>query len=135
MLQPSSNIRSRRQRAFTLIEVIVSLAVLALSLGVLYQSFGWSVRRTAALSKEEAAWLAAQSLLAEVRARPVLQADTSEGEWSLDLRWQTRVDAQTSAVDPQSPLQPFAVTVEVRWGRRDSQHLRLQSVEIGRVRT
>lgn len=123
-----------RQRGFTLIEVVVSLAILALSLGVLYQSFGWSVRRTAALSNEEAAWLAAQSLLAEVRARPILAAGASEGEWAGALRWQARVDNQAGAVDSASPLQPFSVMIEVRWGEREAQRVRLQSVEIGRVR-
>jgi general secretion pathway protein I len=127
--------RTRQHRGFTLIEVMVSLAILALSLGVLYQSFGWSMRRTAVLSKQEAAWLAAQSLLAEVRARPMLQPGTNEGESPPGLRWQTRVDPQTSTVDPTSPIQPFAVSVEVRWGTRDAQRVRLESVEIGRVRT
>jgi prepilin-type N-terminal cleavage/methylation domain-containing protein len=121
-------------RGFTLIEVVVSLAILALSLGVLYQSFGWSGRSTAKLVSEEAAWLAAQSLLAEIRARPTLARGTSEGEWP-GLRWQTRIDEHGSSVDSESPLQPFAVTIEVRWGQRTSQRLRLQSVEIGRGRT
>jgi general secretion pathway protein I len=135
MFRSFTKVRRHRQRGFTLIEVVVALAILSLSLGVLYQSFGWSMRRTAALSNQEAAWLAAQSLLAEVRARSTLQAGTNVGEWPRGLHWTTRVAARPATVDPESPLQPFAVTIEVRWGARDSQRVRLQSVEIGRVRT
>lgn len=135
MFPSSFKVPSLRQRGFTLIEVVVSLAILALSLGVVYQSFGWSVRWTAALSREEAAWLTAQSILAEVRARPTLEPGSTEGELSRGLSWYTRVDAREGTVDSQSPLQPFAVTVEVRWGLRESQRVRLQSIEIGRVRT
>lgn len=124
-----------RARGFTLIEVVVALAILALSLGVLYQSFGWSARRTAVLADNEAAWLAAQSLLAEIRMRPRLEIGVSEGEWSGGLRWSARIESQESAVDPASPLQPFGVTIEVRWGERDSQLVRLQSVELGKVGT
>lgn len=135
MAPASRSSRMHPQRGFTLIEVVVSLAILALSLGVLYESFGWSGRSTARLMSEEAAWLTAQSLLAEIRARPTLAQGTSEGEWSEGLRWQARIDEHGSSVDSDSPLQPFALTIEVHWGPRPSQRLRLQSVEIGRVRT
>lgn len=131
----TSYVRRRSYSGFTLVEVVVSLAILALSLGVLYQSFGWSARRTASLARSEAAWLVAQSLLSEIRARPTLQVGSNEGEWPGGMRWMTSVDAYDGAVDQTRPLQPFAVTIEVRWGERSSQRVQLQSVELGRGRT
>lgn len=118
---------------FTLIEVVVALAILALSLGVLYESFGWSLRRTATLERRQEAWLTAQSLLAEVRARPNLSAGTDEGDAGGGLRWTSQISRRKAAIDPASPLQPFDVTIEVTWGTRTTQKVRLQSVELGRV--
>lgn len=135
MMRPMFHSDRRSSAGFTLVEVVVSLAILALSLGVLYQSFGWSARRTAALANSEAAWLAAQSLLAEVRTRPTLQPGTNEGEWPNGLRWTTQVDRYDANNGTTSLMQPFAVTIDVRWGQRPAQHVRLQSVELGRGRT
>lgn len=127
--------RRRSSAGFTLVETVVALAILALSLGVLYQSFGWSTRRTAALANNEAAWLAAQSLLAEIRSRPTLQPGTTDGEWPNGLRWITQVDTYGAATSTTRLIQPYAVTIDVRWGERPAQRVRLQSVELGRVRT
>jgi general secretion pathway protein I len=135
MMRKSFHISRRLQAGFTLVEVVVALAILALSLGVLYQSFGWSARRTASLANTEAAWLAAQSLLAEIRAKPTLQPGTNDGEWPGGLRWTTQVDPHGVAADMSGRVQPVAVTIHVRWGERASQQVRLQSVELARVRT
>jgi general secretion pathway protein I len=123
----------RRQSGFTLIEVVVSLAILALSLGVLYQTFGWSLRRTAAVERAEAAWLTAQSLLAEIRTRSVLRVGSTQGALPDGLQWAARIDAHQAAVDGNKRLQPFAVTIDVSWGQRPSQRVRLQSIELGRT--
>jgi general secretion pathway protein I len=134
-MRKSFHIGRGLQAGFTLVEVVVSLAILALSLGVLYQSFGWSARRTASLANAEVAWLAAQSLLAEIRARSTLQPGTNNGEWPGGLRWTTQVDPYVLAADTMRPIQPFTVTIDVRWGERASRRVRLQSVELARVRT
>lgn len=118
---------------FTLIEVVVALAIMALSLGVLYESFGWSLRRTATLERRQEAWLTAQSLLAELRAQRTLSIGTADGEAQGGLRWTSRISARPAAIDPANSLQPFDVTIEVSWGTRAAQKIRLQSVEVGRV--
>lgn len=125
----------RRHSGFTLIEAVVALAILALTLGVVYESFGWSLRRTAGVEKREAAWLTAQSVLATIRGRPVLQIGSERGEVPGGLQWQANIARHNVAIDPQSPVQPFEVTIDVLWGSNEAQRITLRSIETGRATT
>jgi general secretion pathway protein I len=118
---------------FTLIEAVVALAILALTLGVVYESFGWSLHRTAAVEKRELAWLTAQSVLATVRGRSVLQVGSERGESTDGLTWEAQIAGYKAAIDPLSPIQPFEVTIDVSWGGDTSQRVTLRSVETSRA--
>lgn len=123
----------KRQSGFTLIESVVALAILALTLGVVYESFGWSLRRTTGVQKREVAWLTAQSLLASIRGRAVLQEGSERGGAVNGLKWETRVVPAAAAIDPQSPIKPFEVTIDVSWGVNQAQRITLRSIETSRV--
>lgn len=56
------------RRGFTLLEVLIALAILSLALGALYQGYALSLRQEAVAEREEAATALAQSLLARVGA-------------------------------------------------------------------
>lgn len=111
---------------FTLIETVVALAILALVAGVAYESFGWSLRRTAALEKRETAWLIAQSLLADVRGRHTLRIGTERGK-AAGLDWEARITQY------ERPIEAAEVTIDVRWGEGRARHITLRSVETGKV--
>jgi len=55
--------RRKRQRGFTLIEIIVALAILAVALGALFQAFSTGLRATTVTDRQAAAVMLAQSLL------------------------------------------------------------------------
>lgn len=122
-----------KKNGFTLIEVVVALAVLALSLGALYESFGWSLRRTAALERREGAWLTAQSLLAEIRGRPQLRPGTEPGESTGGLKWVSHIAQHDASSIVQGSLAVFDVTIEVSWGGGSGHSIRLQSMELSRT--
>jgi prepilin-type N-terminal cleavage/methylation domain-containing protein len=111
---------------FTLVETVVALAILALVAGVVYESFGWSLRRTAAVEKREVAWLVAQSVLADIRGRNTLQIGTERGE-AVGLDWEARIE------NYKSPIDAVEVAIDVRWGEGPARHITLRSVEMAKV--
>jgi len=107
------------ERGFTLLEVLVALAILGVSLAAVYQAFGTGLRndRQARLYEEEVA-------LAEMRMAQVgTELPATAGRWSGeegDLRWTLLVqpaEDEPLQVQP-SLLRLMAVTVEVSWPQR-----------------
>lgn len=111
----------------------MSLAILALSLGVLYESFGASLRRTATVQHQESAWLTAQSILSEVRGGKLVQTGTRHGSTPDGFRWESRINLHDAHIDEHSPIKAFEITIDVSWGARPAQRVRLESIETGRV--
>ena len=120
----------RRQRGFTLIEVVVAFAILALSLGALYESFGGALRRSAIAGKRELAALRAESLLAEFRGSGGLLPARAGSDAGTDFEWRVTAKPYPAELSERSAWVTEAVTVEVSWGRTKRQSLSLQSVEM-----
>ena len=57
-------IRAQRTRGFSLLEILVAFAIMAMALGMLYQVMGGNARSTAGLGERERAALLAESLMA-----------------------------------------------------------------------
>jgi general secretion pathway protein I len=78
-------------KGFTLIESVVALAILALSLAVVYQIFGSTLHRGAEQRRRDQAWLTAQSLLDQLRADPSLAVGEREGRTPEGVPWRAVV--------------------------------------------
>lgn len=79
------------QAGFSLIEVVVALAIVALILGAIYQVSNGAVRSTARTDNYLRALAMAQSRLAEASAMPVLKVGTVLGSadgvaWSRSIK-------------------------------------------------
>jgi prepilin-type N-terminal cleavage/methylation domain-containing protein len=81
----------RTQKGFSLIEVVVALAIVALMLGAIYQVSNGAVRSTVRTDNYLRALAMAQSRLAEASAMPVLKVGTVLGSsdgvaWSRSIK-------------------------------------------------
>ena len=125
----------RRQKGFTLIEVVVAFAIFALSMGALYESFGGALRRNSQAHEREQALLVAQSVLARVRVAPVPWKPEDSG--SPEGGWQWRVEVAPfdadAAESKQSPWQTFAVTIHLAREGSNAKEVVLSSIELART--
>lgn len=115
--------RRAPQRGYTLIEVLVAFAVLALALTFLLGTLSGATRQVRWSADAGRAALHAQSLLAEVGVGEALRPGRDEGELEDGrYRWQLEVAPYVDPLQPAVALQdPFAprllqLRLELAWG-------------------
>jgi general secretion pathway protein I len=113
------------------LEVVVALAVLAMTLGVIYETLGWSLRRSSVAQRKEVAWLQAQTILSSLRAEQGLRAGPQDGS-AAGVKWHVDVRQHASQVSESSGLVPFEVVVTVPWGPKPQEQVQLESIELAK---
>ena len=119
---------SNSQGGFSLVEVIVALAIVALMLGTVYQVATGSVRSTAKGDDYLRALTTAQSVLAQASAQPVLRVGTTLGS-SDDVAWSRSIKPY-SAPAPTPETRLYQVTVVAM---RQGSKVELETVMIAGV--
>lgn len=137
--------RSRSQRGYTLIEVIVAFALLALGLTLLLGTLSGATRQVRQAADSGRAALHAQSLLDELDMDAPLQAQQREGEfedgtyrWRLDVRpWRepaSDADADAAVAPATATAQGprlMELELQVEWGDgRPGQRLSVRSLRL-----
>jgi len=130
-------LRRRQQGGFTLIEVIIAFALLALALTLLLGSLSGAARQVRAADEVSHATLHAQSLLAQVGVGEPLQVGRSQGEFSgSGYRWSLEVSPYVDPLRPQratldpSALRLLQLRLSVQWGDRPGQQLQWQTLRL-----
>lgn len=127
----------KRQRGYTLLEVIVAFALLALALTLLLGILSGAARQVRGSSDAARAALYAQSLLAQVGTGEAIVAGQRDGAFEDGrYRWQMRIAPwrDRSLATARQQVDPnaaglFEITLAVQWGDAGpGQRLQLQSL-------
>lgn len=127
-----------RQRGYTLLEVIVAFALLAVALTLLLGTLGGAARQVRWSGDAGRAALYAQSLMDQVGVAEPLAASQRNGEfeqgryrWSLAVApWRDRAAAQSTQPASLDAPRLFEVTLAMEWGDGPGQRLRLRTLRI-----
>lgn len=129
--------RASRQAGFTLIEVIIAFALLALALTLLLGSLSGAARQIRMADDAGRATLHAQSLLSQVGVGQALHAGRDEGEfedgryrWTLEVAPYVDPLKRPSRLANASAPRLLQLQLEVRWGDGAGQRLQWQTLRM-----
>ncbi len=126
-----------------MIETAVALAILALTLTIVYQSFGWTLRRSDEQQRRDLAWLTALSLLDQLRRDPTLSTGQRRERSSQGLQWEALIESYSlpadvtrqvrAPIDDDTP-QLLQISITVHWADLPVRSIELRSIEFGAAR-
>jgi general secretion pathway protein I len=108
-------------RGFTLIEVVVAMAILGIGLVVIIELFGGGLRLGRTSEEYTRAVGYARMKLEEVSLSPSLEEGVQEGEFDRDFRWQMEVKKVNLLppagieTDYRPPVELFQINLQVLW--------------------
>jgi general secretion pathway protein I len=127
---------AHRQRGFSLLEVLVAFAILALSLGVLLQIFSRAMTTTAVGETYSRAVTLAEAKLNSVGGDIPLEAGVYAGEPEDGMDWTVNVEPfQPEGWLGEDPsLQPYRITAVASWPSfSGTRRVVLRSIRLGEV--
>ncbi len=123
------NLEHRREAGFTLLEVILALAILGIAFTLAMELLATGVRSAKASRDYTQAVLLARQKMAEIAVTPNLEESADGGEFGGGFRWVSGIRPLPQEED--LPAQLYQVWVRVTWpGRRGEKSLDLYTLRM-----
>lgn len=121
------------QYGYSLLEVLVAFAILALAVATILSLFATGLRNTAVAADYARALTLAESQLAILQAKESTQLDIGVADGSEEgFRWQTRVSPYEDQAAVVQRAQLYRIDVRVAWGEGAHQRfVALSTLRIG----
>ena len=122
----------RRIHGFTLLETLVAMSILAISLGVIYQIFGTSLRNIQYTNDYSHAQMLAASKLSEIGKGIPVKVGVFEGNFDKKYSWIMDVSKFSSDSGlSQELIQTYKVNFKIFWGTsRGEQSIQLHTYRL-----
>lgn len=105
--------KPRRQQGFTLIEVVLALAIFAVAIGLCMQIATSALKQARVAAEQTHAALLAQSLLDTSGVGERLRPGRTSGRLEGDYRWELDVSPFEADLQSESPLTPGLLAVQL----------------------
>jgi general secretion pathway protein I len=120
-----------RRAGFTLVEIIVALAILALSLNAILPAISDALWRTSEAEAQAEAASLARSLLAQAGSAVPLNNGAATGRFENGFRWRLQVTPYGGA-DQGAAVRAYKVVAEVSWDdARSERSVALTTLRLG----
>ncbi len=121
----------RAEYGFTLLEVIIALAILGMAFALSMELLANGVRSAKASEDYTQAVLLARQKLAEIAATPNLEKSADGGEFGGGFSWSSEVQPLPQEQEEGLPARLYQVRVRVAWtGRRGEKSLDLYTLRM-----
>lgn len=113
--------RVRLTTGFTLIEVVIAIALLGIGLSVIFELFSGGLRLGRVSEEYVLATNYASLKMEELMTKTEVQEGEDEGEWNSDYRWQTSIKKleilpiEEKGIDFKPPTELMKIQVNVLW--------------------